>query len=173
MLNRTTTRDGGRRGASRRDRPDLQTVPSQDLVEDLPRQHGFRLGEDFQGRLDDLGAEHDVEAGGPEFEEDVAEEPAGVLDPAGAGRQPGRGQVSIAGANFIVGILHADSDAVPLAVFHRIGRVVANAVLAAEFRSNRVEHRVQFLAECGLGKSPMPCRRSLRRTGPAPSYRRW
>ena len=54
---------------------------TQDLVEDLPRPRGVRLGEDFDGRPDNLGAEHDVEPGGLEFAEDVAERPAGVLLP--------------------------------------------------------------------------------------------
>ena len=33
-------------------------------------------------------------------------------------------------------------------------RVVADAVLAAEFRGNRLENRVHILAECGLGDLP-------------------
>ena len=47
---RTTKRAAGTRS-------DLQTVRTQDLVEDLPRLHGFRLGENFHGQPDNLGAE--------------------------------------------------------------------------------------------------------------------
>ena len=59
-------------------------------------------------------------------------------------------KVFLAGASHVFGILHADSDAVPLAIFPRTVRVIANAVLAAEFPGNRVENGVHLLTECGL-----------------------
>src|SRR5437867_8788063 len=77
-----------------------------------------------------------------------------------AATRPGRylsAEIVAAEADFVVGTLHADPDAVPLPVIYRMRRVIPKAVLIAEFSGDFIQSPFDVVVSAVSGARHKPC----------------